>query len=568
MRRVPIAIIEPGAYNWLVLRLYFLSALVAGVWVAGCSSPTCLPGLIELGGRCLTAEEAAKACQPACNPVAHEVCAVGFESPECVCAPGYEGTPCTWSGVLESPGFDSEGAWTASRGATVLPSEEGPIDDGIGVLAPSVGCGAGALSQRVDMPDYEAAEPLVVEVTYRTLGTFGASVGFNRAWTFLESVERNAWATLRTCLGEAAYGGAAVVQFSAPERHPSCDDEPEVRIEVDRMAVVPAEPDECPAPGAVLNPDAEPDEGGWRFVTSDTAQAGFAEGVGSENSSGVRLARASDGRAAAWTRVSVPSSESLPSPALRFWWRGTRDRPYTVRLGRFDEGDTLTTAFQLDDLYGNSSGENYVYCLPPWTHGNVLDLIFRMNEDNSGEPSELVVDDVEIVSDPRCGTATDLLDPGFDAGPTRYLGVTQRTPFQATTLRSEPALSRTGDGGVLELSYWNEEAVMRVDTWVFVPEPSGNDGPALAFWANVPLGTAKVFRTVVGRAAVNPQVINPAGGWFREEVCLPPEWFGRWYRVQWRLGESPPMGTTSIEPPIRIYIDDLELTTSSACPAD
>jgi hypothetical protein len=75
------------------------------------------------------------------------------------------------------------------------------------------------------MPEYEAAEPLVVEVTYRTLGTFGA----------------------------------AVVQFSTPERHPSCDDDPEVRIEVDRVAVVPA------------------------------------EGVGGENSSGVRLGRFDEG---------------------------------------------------------------------------------------------------------------------------------------------------------------------------------------------------------------------------------------------------------------------------------
>lgn len=556
------------AYNSRVLRPLILTSLLVGLFAAGCSSPVCRPELIQQGARCLTPEEAAKECSPACDPTAHEVCDGDFDAPSCVCAPGYQGSPCTWFGVLESPGFESEGAWTTSRGATVLPFEPGPIDQGIGFLAPSVGCNAGALSQLVDMPEYAAAEPLVVEVTYRTQGAFGASVGFDRAWTFLESVERNTWTTQRTCLGDAAFGRSLVVQFSAPERHPSCDDDPEVGIEVDRMAIVPAEEGECPAPGAVLNPAAESDEGGWQFVTSGTASAGFAEGVGRGGSSGILLERASDGRAAAWTRVSVPTSESLTSPALRFWWRGTRDRPFKVRLGRFDEGDNIGGAFQLDDLYGSGVDETYVYCLPPWTHGNVVDLVFRIPDEDSDDASELAVDDVQIVSDERCGTATDILDPGFDAGPTRYLGVTQRTPFQAATLRTEPALSQTGDGGVLELSYWNEAAVMRVDSWMLVPEPRGDEGPALAFWANIPLGTDKMLRTVLGRAAVDPNPVEPAGGWFREEVCLPPAWFGRWYRVQWRLGDSSPAGNATIEPPVRLYIDDLELTTSSACPVD
>jgi len=89
--------------------------------------------------------------------------------------------------------------------------------------------------------------------------------------------------------------------------------------------------------------------------------------------------------------------------------------------------------------------------------------------EGAGDPSELLIDDVEIVSDARCGTSTDILDPGFDAGPTRAVGVTHLMPFQVATLRSEPSLSRTGDGGVLEISYFNEQAVMDYETWFSCP---------------------------------------------------------------------------------------------------
>jgi hypothetical protein len=108
---------------------------------------------------------------------------------------------------------------------------------------------------------------------------------------------------------------------------------------------------------------------------------------------------------------------------------------------------------------------------------------------------------------------------------------------------------------------------MFLETWVLVPESDGNDGPAIRFWSNVPETNEKPIRSVLGRAAVNPADLQVGGGWVRNETCLPPRWSGRWYRFQWRLGEAPPIGDLPIVPPIRIYIDDLELTTSSACPA-
>lgn len=106
------------------------------------------------------------------------------------------------------------------------------------------------------------------------------------------------------------------------------------------------------------------------------------------------------------------------------------------------------------------------------------------------------------------------------------------------------------------------------ETWVLVPESNGNGGPAAVFWFNVLSVNDKPIRSVLGRAAVNPADLRVSGGWQRNEVCLFPEWSGRWFRLQLRLGDIPPLGDSPVDPPIRIYVDDFELTTSLACRSD
>lgn len=518
----------------------------------------------------MTREVVEPKCEPACSPTAHEVCDGDTESPSCVCAPGYSGIPCTWTGVLDDPGFQNAAAWTLTRSANVLQSErsEDLVDDGYAEISRFVACDAGVVSQLVEMPSYDVGEPLVAEVTYRAEGLYGLAIGFNKAWTQLPVTSDGAWTAEpeRVCLGEAAYGGAVSVQIGSGEKHSSCFDQPEGYIHVDRLDIVLAEPGECPAPGEVLNGTAEED-GGWQFETSSTAEAGIVEGAGRAGTAGVRIAREGNAKAAAWTTLSVPSSESLPSPALRFWWKGTSGSPFGFEIGR-SQG-VGSGAFPLDTAIGNGSDRNFVYCLPPWTHGNVVDLIFKFALGSSTELTELVIDDVEIISDDSCGTSTDLLDAGFEAGPNRIMGVTRFPPFEASAvLRSEPSLANTGDGA-LELSYFNESTVMWFETWVLVPESNGIEGPALFFWSNVPAVNQLPIRTVLGRAAVAPADLPVGGDWRRIEdpVCLFPEWAGRWLRVQWRLGDFSPIGAT-IDPPIRIYIDDLELTTDDACPSE
>jgi hypothetical protein len=121
----------------------------------------------------------------------------------------------------------------------------------------------------------------------------------------------------------------------------------------------------------------------------------------------------------------------------------------------------------------------------------------------------------------------------------------------------------------LEISYFNEQAVMDFETWVFVPESDGDAGPALFYWSKIPQDNPKPIRSVLGRAATDPRdVFAEDGDWQQQKICLFPEWSGRWFRVKWQLGDFPPIGTAPIDPPVRIYIDDLQLTTDAGCRAN
>ena len=65
-----------------------------------------------------------------------------------------------------------------------------------------------------------------------------------------------------------------------------------------------------------------------------------------------------------------------------------------------------------------------------------------------------------------------------------------------------------------------------------------------------------------------PEFLFAGGGWQETRpICLPPEWSGRWFRFQWRLGDLSPSVDKPVDPPIRIYIDDLRLTTDATCPS-
>lgn len=539
---------------------FFALALV--LLLGACQAAECAQGLVLVDGQCVEG--------PPCGGCSeHELCDMSVTPNACACVPGYErqDASCVFAELVRDPGFEQDldtGPWSDDRGkgAGVLPLESGYLDPGEGALADSVICNAGSLLQAVEMPSYERAEPFVAEVTYMAEGVHGLAVGFNRSWKRLPPAT-STWRTEVFCLGEGGYGqssdgGEVQLRLSASERHENCyEDKPGSSIRIDHITIRPAGEFACPVPRYALNGSADAERGGWRFFTDATgsAEAGFAPRAGREATSGARLAREADqtGRAAMTTKISVPLPATVQSPALRFWWKGTADSLFDVNLGTLVDLDDRGR--RGDTLVGTGSPWNYIYCLPPWTHGSVLDLSFSLPDAGSDEV-ELVVDDIEIISDLDCGNEEGLLDPGFESAPNRWVGASVSSLSDAVLLQPSEPLALSGST-VLELSFKDPGSELAMETYVLVPEPDGDQLPALTFHSLGLLSSSTEVQWVLGRSGVEKAAAETEISFEPNEVCLPPAWAGRWFRVQIKVRST---GDPSSRE--RVLLDDFSLGTS------
>lgn len=546
-----------------MLRFAASTSLVAALacTVSACRSAQCAEGLTLDGRQCVELS-----CEP-CG--AHEFCDTSGPPAECRCAPGYAGDPCAFEGLILDPSFRQEvdtGAWVNEdgKGAFVSIDEPGDRDLGEGVLRTSVICSAGNLLQTAQIPSYDVAQPLVVEIDYQAVGVLGLAIGFNRSWTQLPPSAT--WRPEVFCLGEGGYGveagGSAVdVRISASGRLPDCaSSEPEVRVGY--FNIRPDTEGKCPSPGSVVNGTAEDDGEPWPWLTEGDASAGIEVDAGSRESPGARLFReaGATGRAVISTQISIPLPSSTSMPALTFWWRGTLQQLFEVKLGTLtgldDRGRQVDTLVgTIDTEVPDNLGVERTYCLPPWTHGSVFDLSFSLPEGQSPENVELVIDGVAIIDDEDCESVQGLLDPGFDARSNRWFGASLGSA-------SERVLMQDDDGnGVLELGYWTSGAKPSMERYVLVPESEGVEGPAVFFYSKSPaLPTLDVRALVEG---TEETVVETQPSWELNEVCLPWQWAGRWFRFEVRVEpEADPGDSIDTE---RILLDDFAVGTSPGC---
>jgi hypothetical protein len=527
-------------------------------------------------------------CVPVCVELcgAHQTCKVSVDSARCECVAGYAGDPCEWTGGLLDSQFTNDESWSKTNGAVILPLAQGPSGQGIASFEASVTCSAGAVSQVVEMPSYEDAEPFVVEVDFTFLNVNGVDVGYGRAFRALKQAQLG-WNTNRFCLGEAGYGGPVKFQIAAGMPSPDCFTSPGGKMEVARFEILVADEGECAPPASLLNGEANVGEGGWGFDVEwkgmGITTASLEPGVGESGSDGARIYKPAGGEdvGGMFTQLFVPLASSLPSPALRFWWKGSEDWRYYVDLGTFPP--LRSHVRPLDELSSDGAPQIATYCLPPWTHGNVVDLSFVLSGGLFGDEAELVVDNVEVVSDPRCGTARDLLDPSFDSAPNRWPGAGMLytgEPSSSVDVRNDPDLARPPGSGLLELRYARNDARLTAHHWVWVPLSEDNRGPQLVFHSNVPATPGLgVFWTFGVGTRPNSECVDefcPAtplseelplgGGWRRNAVCLPAEWSERWFHVYVAIRPSAePLEL--FDPPRAVLLDDFELTTDESCPS-
>ncbi|MEM7135824.1 MAG: hypothetical protein AAF500_04550 [Myxococcota bacterium] len=585
-------------------------ALALALPLGGCRTSACGGGFLEVDRRCFDPKAD---CDVVCG--VHEVCDITTTPNECNCAAGFAGDPCAWIGVVADPEFrgtpDADGgeAWVA-QGGEVNPDADANPGGGQGeaeLFQPEI-CDGGSLMQEIQMPAYAAGGPLIAEVVYRAAFVDGLAVGFGDSWVRLPATGQD-FETRRFCLGEAAYwrpqaseptlpapvGGRVALRLSASGRLNNVCSLPDgelSEIRIDAIDIRPPEAgEECPGPadppttGGTINGDAEPNGRGWRFECSpEPCAAGEFVTVNTFND-GVRtvarIARdqASSGVQRLTTRVSVPLPTESLQPALAFWWTGSRDELFRVEIGTFDgfgEDGEPRRARPLATLIGGGGGQSPVYCLPPWTHGSVIDLSFELPSE-AQDPVELLIDDLQVVHDADCvpvGESTE----GFEAAPTQWAGSSLVAVDQRVNALPLPALAFEGNG-VLELSYDASAADGAVDpglaiqAYVMAPEPDENGGPAVEFYANPQLEPGALARWSTGTNCLTPaggqcacrgEVEDEEASTFeRTEICLPSAWAGRWYRLDVRVepsGEALAPGARS-----RLFLDNIRVTTSPNC---
>jgi hypothetical protein len=457
--------------------------------------------------------------------------------------PEYE-EACVWSGVVEDPGFDDASVWTSRNGAVIL-------SPGTASFPEPAPCNLGSLSQEICVPTLDSAELLQVEVSHTSGGALGAAVGFGGFWNELPNAS-SSWTTVRACLGERAYGNTFELAV-APNRIPhDCS----TSLSVRRMDIVPAA-GMCPAPGTVFNGDFEA-EGGW--ITGSFGA--IEEGVGQDGSRALSLEPDYQCQVARSTGVgSWPLPETVPTPALRFWSQGTGGRFIHVELGGVRK--------RIARVQNTGSATFTTVCLPPWAHGLATDLTFEMPTTGSGQCSEadngfLRIDDITVVSNEACVADPHVLNGGFEQQSEGVVtGWVLRTFGDATAeLRNNAEEARTGEG-VLRFEVTRECSSATASQTIRVPEPDGENGPAVRFWYRSTGLSNASFHTEIPR----PRISRSAQAEWTEQVqCVSPALATRPMEVTFLM--LTPGICANTFPAERIYVDDVEAITHPDCPPE
>lgn len=511
-------------------------------------------------------------CATACG--AHQECAFVDEvstAAACTCVVGYVdgGSGCVWqgnganNGGLRDPKLNDPMAW----GRTLIafdPTAFGPDNGSVTFMTAFGACGESVLSQTFDMPDYEDAEPFVLEMQYLSqdaggmMGDGGAVIRFGGSDAVVPFTTPNG--TVRMCLGANAYGRDVtfeLVPLVAPFPCRSGQNPPLPRL-FRSIEIKQATPGECAAPGVLANSTFTGSTDGWTYTTTNTR-------VANPNGTLRLAATAGYGQISASTPVSIPKLAALPNPALRFKYNtalGNADymnatrylRQIRVRLNQ----QTIGLLYPTDGAAAITAS----FCLPDWAAGmaHTLQLVGESPSNTLFPPGAtdyyyMFLDDVEVVSDPACSFDSSFERAAHQSPWVFDKGTFPRTPMPVGYIQSAQ-LAHSGTG-VIDFEPPRDTGYFapRIERWLKVPAVSGAAKPVVTFWhraVSLPPFTA----------ATNPVPIvsAPTSAWTQQSLCIDPRWAGHLMQFTWSIAANADAAVH------HYYLDDIELTTSTACP--
>lgn len=509
---------------------------------------------------------------------AHAVCVTAGADRTCECAAGYAeaGGACAWSGVVTDPGFQAPSKWILGANAAIDANltVAGMVDPGAARWQTTGLCSLARITQAVDMPRYDRAEPLVAEITHRYVyPDIGPVIparpafGLDTTWNDQINGAGSPWQTARICLGPGHYApaastgrGATRVLTVMPDRVPTSCTDPEISFDVDHFEIKPANPGECPAPGSALNGDAEAN-GGWVLTGSASNGAPYSTmieaGVGQAGTRGVRLySRNRCAYLSATTQLAIPAPDTMPSPALAFFNRTTAnvvDIATDPRLGAVD----------LPLISATNADQPQKLCVPATMRGATVE--FRALLNISGTCANIVdatsiIDNVSVVDDPSCGTDAMITDPGFEST-LALIGANSEAGKSLARILIDPQQAYRGMGA-LQLSV---QQLCSGASWqgnFVVPSPVTGKGPALLFFYKAPPANNYTFRVSTAGATFTPVLDNT---WRLGRICLDPKLALRNQAVTFAMSGGGGLCATTHAAETAL-VDDLVATTDAACP--
>ncbi|MBK9031375.1 MAG: hypothetical protein IPL61_08560 [Myxococcales bacterium] len=468
----------------------------------------------------------------------------------CRCVAGYSnsGTGCAWTGTVAAPGFSTQAPWTTTAGVVIDVSAIDGLDPGTVEFQTPALCALGSLRQTIEMPTYAKAEPLVLEVTFTAIGP-SLGISLAGAWTSLPADFTGVFATRRLCLGEAGYApagtpgrGAALDLVLSPMNKLSACTAPTASLRIDRVDIVAAHPGECGPPGAAPNGDAE-GAGGWEFIGT----ADLFPNAGAANTRGVVMYSEGCGSAIARTQVNIPAATTMAAPAVEFYSR------LSAGAGAIAELMVPGGALWRSSTAGEATTR---ICLPTYLRGQSTRIQFEFGAAvpcaGTGH-HELVVDNLRIVDDPRCGGDA-LLDPGFESAPLAHAG--------GNGVAGPTALPAGPHGGddVLELA--TEQACQPSTYYLMpiVPDHSGSGGAALSIFHRI------VTSNTGSEATIANVPLTETGTWTSTTTCLDPDYVGRPEPIVVQLTTTLATTCGTAVSPERAWFDDAAVINDPACP--
>ncbi len=510
---------------------------------------------------------------------AHEFCNDAGPGRACECVAGYTGGVggCVFTGTINDPGFAASDVWTPVAGALLNTTAAGDVDPGEAAFLPSTLCDLGRVEQTVDMPTFAKAEPLVLELTYKNQQDFnnfdsvatGVSFG-GVGWFSLPSFGDALFHSVRICLSAGGYApagttgaGAPVTFMVGPYTPPrNCPNSTISNFSFDHFNLVKANAGECGDQfGQGPNFDAE-STGGWTFTTSGNSSGGFVNGLGEGGTKAARvnLNQRCEG-ALMETNFNVPD---IDNPALDMFVGLNANAAGSMTAGTGSFGGGL---WNIQAPAGGTSTKMHM-CLPPSLRGQISNLRFSLNS-GSGSCADVLnfqifADNVQVVDDPACNTADGVPDPGFESGnlPLGAFGFHSSSTADAV-IRSVAGKAHSGTH-YLALESHGRCSSSGYTLVPIVPPPSGANGPALTFFANVgtnPDASTSVFTT--GSSLTLPE----GGGYMKQTVCLNPKFVGRPQVVTISHSGGSGLCDNSNYTQQDALIDDVAVTTDPSCPA-